>query len=118
MKRVLRQISDAKWLVDLTFQRRTPELAHQIRQTFGPDCIRVAQNHAKFALLGNEDWKIWISTSMNLNFNPRFENFLLRHDPEMYQFHLDVIAEIWGRQSPKMANQTPYKIEKHFRDDL
>jgi len=115
-------IASAKWLVDLTFTRRSPQLAHRIRQTFGRDAIRVAKNHAKFALLATDDpdpWKVVIHTSMNLNFNPRFENFSIEHSPALWKFHHDIIEEIWRRQKATFdAEANPYAIHKHFDADL
>ena len=64
-------------LVDNTFQRREPGLAAHIRDLFGIDAIRVTRNHAKFCLLRNDDWNLVINTSMNLNSNPRLENFYI-----------------------------------------
>ena len=107
-------VSSARWLVDLTFQRRTPALANRIRQVFGADSIRVAKNHAKFALIKGEDWRIVVHTSMNLNFNPRFENFTLAHDPELFQFHEQIIDELWKRQPVNLADAKPYDIHKFF----
>ena len=111
-------ITRARWLVDLTFQRRAPQLANRIRQVFGADAIRVARNHAKFALIGTAEWKIVVHTSMNLNFNPRFENFSLSHDPEFYQFHADIIDELWRRQPVGLADARPYDIHKFFDSDM
>lgn len=111
-------LTAARWLVDLTFQRRSPELAHRIREVFGADSIRVAQNHSKFFLLDNDDWQIVCRTSMNLNFNPRFENFQIAHDPEMWEFHDEIFQEIWRKQKRGQANERPYETHKHFRDDL
>lgn len=111
-------VTSSRWLVDLTFQRRSPQLAQRIRQTFGKDAIRVAKNHAKFALIGNADWQIVVQTSMNLNFNPRFENFSIGHDPELFGFYKAIIDEVWTRQSRDIADATPYSIHKHFDSDL
>ncbi len=111
-------VTKARWLVDLTFSRRAPQLAHRIRSVFGDDAIRVAKNHAKFALIGNAEWRVVIHTSMNLNHNPRFENFEIAHDPELYEFHESIIAEVWKRQSRSVEGLRPGEIEKHFREDL
>jgi hypothetical protein len=113
-----KMLTDARWLVDLTFQRRSPELANQIRMTFGDDAIRVAKNHAKFILLDNDDWQIICRTSMNINFNPRFENFQIAHDPEMWQFHHGIFDEIWRKQKRDVADWRPYEIHKHFDDEM
>jgi len=111
-------VTRSRWLVDLTFQRRSPQLANRIRQTFGLDAIRVAKNHAKFALIGNEDWRVVIQTSMNLNFNPRFENFAIAHDPELFAFYKTILDEVWNRQGREVADARPYQIHKHFDDEL
>lgn len=112
------QIINARWLVDLTFQRRTPELAQRIRDVFGKDAIRVAKNHAKYVVLTNDDYKVVIQTSMNLNFNPRFENFSLAHDPELVNFLLGIANEIWRRQKRELASDKPGAIERFFYDEM
>jgi hypothetical protein len=111
-------VMNSRWLVDLTFQRRSPQLAQRIRQTFGPDSIRVARNHAKFSLVRAGDWRVVIRTSMNLNFNPRFEDFTLAHDPELYDFITGILDAVWTAQAVEMAEERPYDIHKHFDTDL
>lgn len=111
-------LTRARWLVDLTFSRRSPQLAQRIREVFGDDAIRVGKNHAKFALLGNADWQVVIHTSMNLNHNPRFENFEIAHDPELYAFHQAIVDEIWRKQSRAVEGMRPGEIQKHFEQDL
>jgi hypothetical protein len=113
------RITASRWLVDLTFNRRSPQLAQRIRNVFGDDAIRVAKNHAKFVLLGNDAWKVVVRTSMNLNFNPRFENFQLGHDPELYDFHAAIFTEIWTKQRRTVQDAArPYDIHRHFNQDL
>ena len=111
------KVTGSRWLVDLTFQRRAPELANRIRKTFGIDAIRVAQTHAKFSLIQNHDWRIVIRTSMNLNTNPRFEDFTIAHDPELADFLQDIVAKIWQRQ-PKELAYAKTKEQQHFFRDL
>jgi len=111
-------IRRARWLVDLTFQRRSPQLAQRIRQVFGPEAIRVARNHAKFAMLTNAEWKLVLRTSMNLNFNPRFEDFTLANDPDLADFLTTIIDEIWTKKHRSLADARPYDIHKHFAADL
>lgn len=110
--------SSSRWLVDYTFQQRTPELAKRIRDVFGADAIRVGKNHAKFFMLQNEQWDIICPTSMNLNFNPRFENFMIRNDPDMCRFHQAIFDEIWTNQKPSMAMRKAGEIERHFASEM
>lgn len=112
------RILGTRWLVDFTFARRDPQAAHAIRQTFGLDAIRVAQNHAKFALFGNAEWKLVLRTSMNLNMNPRFEDFTLAHDPELAEFLGRILDEIWSRQKRSLADGPSKEARRHFLDEL
>jgi hypothetical protein len=45
------------------------------QSSFGPSSVRYVINHAKIATIQNDNWKILLRGSMNLNFNPRFEQF-------------------------------------------
>lgn len=40
---------------------------------FGAESVKVVKNHAKIARLWNDSTKLLIRGSMNLNWNPRFE---------------------------------------------
>jgi hypothetical protein len=97
------RITAARWLVDLTFVRRCPQLVARIRDTFGRDAIRVTRNHAKFCVMTNDQWDVVLRTSMNLNHNPRLEDFTIAHDPELAAFLLKTIDDIWAKQDRKLA---------------
>lgn len=47
---------------------------------FGAETVRATRSHAKFALIRNEAWDVLITTSMNLNLNPRCEQFEMTDD--------------------------------------
>jgi hypothetical protein len=113
-----KRCSQSRWLVDYTFQQRSPELAKRIRDVFGADSIRVGKNHSKFFMLRNAEWDIICMTSMNLNFNPRFENFMIRNDPDMCDFHQAIFDEIWKTQPANMASQKAGIIERHFKESM
>lgn len=97
------RITAARWLVDLTFVRRCPQLVARIRDTFGGNAIRVTRNHAKFCVITNDKWQVVLRTSMNLNHNPRLEDFTIAHDPELAAFLLTAINDIWAKQDRKLA---------------
>jgi hypothetical protein len=106
-----------RWLVDMTFCRRDPEATAAIRQDFGADAIRVAHVHAKFALFYNETWKLVLRTSMNLNMNPRTEDFHLAHDPELFDFIHGVMDRIWKLQPRTLAQAKPGTISQAFKKE-
>jgi hypothetical protein len=99
----------------MTFVRRDPEAAAAIRADFGAEAIRVAHCHAKFALFYNDAWKLVLRTSMNLNMNPRTEDYHLAHDPELFDFIHDIMNRIWKLQHRTLAEAKPGIISQAFK---
>ena len=98
------KLTAARWLVDVTFVRRAPQLAARIREAFGPDAIRVTRTHAKFSVIRNERWQVVSRTSMNLNHNPRLEDFTVAHDPELAAFLMEAMDDVWKTQKRNIAD--------------
>ena len=48
----------------------------------GPESIRTVRSHAKFVVITNDEWNVLITSSMNLNLNPRIEHFDMTDDVE------------------------------------
>lgn len=69
------RLLSVRWLVDRSFATRQPAYCAALVRIFGKEAIRCTRTHAKVALIKNDDWSISIRSSMNLNKNPRFENF-------------------------------------------
>ena len=92
------QILSLKFIVDYSFQSRKPEFCQELQEIFGEDAIRVTVTHAKYVIIRNADWNLVIRTSMNLNFNPRFENFEISDSKEFADFQQTIIDEIWSNQ--------------------
>jgi hypothetical protein len=109
------ELLSIRWLVDMTFVRRDPEAAAAIRADFGAEAIRVAHCHAKFALFYNDAWKLVLRTSMNLNMNPRTEDYHLAHDPELFDFIHDIMNRIWKLQHRTLAEAKPGIISQAFK---
>lgn len=107
-------ILGTRWLIDFSMARREPATTAQLRETFGPDNIRVAQNHAKWAIFQNPTWRVVLRSSMNLNMNPRFEDFQIAHDPDLAKFLNALLDQIWAIQPQKLADAKPYDIVKFF----
>lgn len=111
------RILSARWLVDLTFVRRCPQLAARIRDAFGPDCIRVTKNHAKFSVVRNDAWLVAIRTSMNLNHNPRLEDFTIAHDPQLAGFLCAAMDDVWRTQRRNLGDDTVKNISSWFNEN-
>jgi hypothetical protein len=109
-------IRSCRWLVDLTFMRRCPQLTSEIRAKFGANAIRVTKTHAKFCTIVNDDWQIALRSSMNLNQNPRLESFQVGHDPELCRFLSQVLNDIWKRQDKGIADLSSKEIAGWWND--
>ncbi len=79
-------IESLQLVVDRSFPGRQPAYSGRVTALFGDDAIIVTRVHAKVALIEAGDWRITIRSSMNLNRNPRFEQWDLNDDPELFGF--------------------------------
>jgi hypothetical protein len=86
------------WLVDISFERRVPELALRLKEMFGESSVRVIPSHCKFILLKNSQWNVVVQTSMNLNYNLRMENFWIADDRELYAAYHELIEMVFSMQ--------------------
>ena len=104
-------------LIDFSMARREPAMTTQMRDKLGRDNIRVAQTHSKFAIFQNAEWKLVLRSSMNLNMNPRNEDFTIAHDPQLAAFLNAILDEIWAKQKTEVADMRPYEIVKRWNHD-
>jgi len=91
-------VRSLRFIIDRGFPSRQPEYCDLLVSKFGPDAIRVTKTHAKFVLIRNDAWNLAIRTSMNLNMNPRFENFEISDDPALADFLGEIVEEIFQRE--------------------
>lgn len=83
-------------ICDASFLSRHPAYCAAILRQFGKNAVRCTKTHAKIALIKNEGWTVAIRASMNLNRNPRFEQFDIDDNPKIYDFfaaHFDEMTE-------------------------
>ena len=85
-------------------QRDLP-LVQDMQRRFGVDCIRVTKTHAKIVTIRAGDWRLVIRGSMNLNANPRFEQFDISDSPLAYDLVEGVMLEMWQRGRPLPVEQ-------------
>ena len=110
------RILTIKLLVDYSFQSRKPEFCRELVDAFGAEAVRVTVTHAKYCLIRNDDWDLVIRTSMNLNYNPRFENYEISDSKEFADFLQVIIDEIWSSQEAGEAFEArPHDNYKMFQ---
>jgi hypothetical protein len=70
------RITDGVLIIDAGARVKNAEIIKDWKTTFGPTSVRYVLNHAKLATVESESGlKFLLRGSMNLNFNPRFEQF-------------------------------------------
>lgn len=95
LMRTVRFIMDSS---DKRGQAKTGDIA----SLFGEDAIRATRTHAKFVVITNEAWNVVIQTSMNLNKNPRNEQFSMMDCPTTARKILEIADALW-RELPAGA---------------
>lgn len=70
-----KKINHADLIVDRAAENKNAEVIQQWRDRFGINSVKVCKNHAKIATIYNDNYRLFARGSMNLNFNPRFEQF-------------------------------------------
>jgi len=93
-------ITRFRLLVDRSFVTRHPEYVARVHAILGSEAIRQTRTHAKFALIAAGDFRITIRTSMNFNRNPRYEQFDLDDDAEIYAFFDAAVNELYDGVPP------------------
>lgn len=68
-----REIIDGRLIIDTAADKRNGLMIDRWRQRFGQDQVRICRNHAKIARVWNDRFRLLLRGSMNLNYNPRFE---------------------------------------------
>lgn len=68
-----RNVTAARLVLDRSAEHRNAPIVKHWRERFGDDTVRVCKNHAKIARVWTPALRVLIRGSMNLNFNPRFE---------------------------------------------
>lgn len=104
-------------LIDRSFTSRKPDYCRRVVEVFGPGAIRITSTHSKFAVIHNEQWAVSIRSSMNLNRNPRFEQYDLDENRELADFILGYVDEI-GELSPPGLYVANGAVERAFVDSL
>jgi hypothetical protein len=79
-----RELSAARLVIDRSAEQRNRPLIDRWRRAYGVSSVRVCLNHAKIATISNGRLRVAVRGSMNLNFNPRFEQFDLSVNDGVY----------------------------------
>lgn len=88
------RINNLHWIVDRSFPTRQKKYYDTLVSKFGLDSVSMTNSHAKFILISNNDWKIVIRTSMNLNENKRLEFWEASDDKDLFEYMLLISEQL------------------------
>lgn len=85
-----RRIISGRMVIDHCARNKNAHLIRQWKESFGEDSVRYVVNHSKIVTIKSDKFKLLLRGSMNLNFNPRFEQFDITEGGPDY----DLVKEI------------------------
>jgi hypothetical protein len=80
-----KSITKGRLIIDRAAENKNANVIQRWRDCFGDSSVRVCKNHAKIATVQTDKYRILIRGSMNLNFNPRFEQFDITEGGEDFE---------------------------------
>jgi len=93
-----RLIKKIRLITDHSYKTRQKKYAKSIEELFGIENIMTSEIHAKFVLIENQDFKITIRSSMNLNANMTCESFEIDEGGDIFDFYFSFISELEKNQ--------------------
>lgn len=98
------RLLSGRLVIDHGARQKNAPLLRQWKGTFGQDSVRYVVNHSKIVTIQNDRFRLLLRGSMNLNFNPRFEQFDLTEGGADF----DLVKEIED-ELPVLADTSPGK---------
>lgn len=91
-----RRVTGLRMVLDYSAARRDMPLLADLQGRFGADCLRVTKTHAKILTIATDcGWRLVARGSMNLNFNPRFEQFDVTDGPDAFGLVAGLEDALW-----------------------
>jgi hypothetical protein len=69
------RITRGRMVIDYGARNKNAAIIANWKRSYGADSVRYVVNHAKIATIQTDRYKLLLRGSMNLNMNPRFEQF-------------------------------------------
>lgn len=89
------RLKSIRFIMDSSAKRGQASVG-DVAEMFGAENVRATRLHAKFAIVTNADWHVLITASMNLNLNPRCEQFEMTDDVERAGMFLEFADSLWS----------------------
>lgn len=111
-------LNDFKLLTDHSYVNRQSKYAASIEDLFGKENIRTSEMHAKFVLIYNDEFKVSILSSMNLNANKTCELFEVEEGADLFNFLKDFVEHHFTEMAIGFepdSNKVSKVVESFFR---
>ena len=111
------RIKAGRLIIDQSAEIRNAPIIQRWRDTFGDDQVRVCKNHAKIATVTTDEFRVLLRGSMNLNYNPRFEQLDITEGGPDYDLvreiedELPVLRPKCSSTEANMASQIGFAFE-------
>lgn len=111
-------ILGARLIIDRSADYRNRKIIDQWRTQFGEDQVRICLCHAKIARVWNESARLLLRGSMNLNFNPRFEQLDITEGGDDFELveriedELPVLPREYAREQAATATKVSMAFER------
>jgi len=114
-----KKVKNMRWIIDPSFRSRQPRYVAILEQLFSSECIRTIPTHAKFIICYNENYKVVIQTSMNLNQNKRLESFTVTESDELLDFYKTFVDDVFDKvsDSKSFSTQNANQLVELFGED-
>jgi hypothetical protein len=110
------EITSGGLIIDASADRRNGVIIEQWRQRFGDEAVRICKNHAKIARVWNENFRLLLRGSMNLNMNPRFEQLDITENGDDFTLVERIESElpVLGRKYSNAQAEAATGVSKAF----
>jgi len=88
------RVKTATLVIDHGARNKNAHLIRDWQSSFGSDSVRYVLNHAKMVTIQSDKFKLLLRGSMNLNFNPRFEQLDLTEGGEDFMLVKQIESEL------------------------
>ncbi len=88
------RVSAGRLIIDGRARKHCPDAVAAWQRAFGSKSVRYARNHAKIATVEGGGFRLLLRGSMNLNYNPRFEQFDLTEGCAGFDLVREIEAEL------------------------
>jgi hypothetical protein len=98
------RITKASLIIDRGARNKNATIIEGWKAIFGPESVKYTLNHAKIATISNEEFRLLIRGSMNLNFNPKFEQLDITEGGPDFDLVREIESELpWCGDNPTQA---------------